>query len=371
MKKTSFKFYFFYIAGVLIVFVWGSIILYKSLFIALSGLALLLFSGWTLALIRKLIFLEKQNNLNMERFAVSLEHVSNVLFDNILEADITNDSLIGENTVKLTQLLQIPETSSYSQTIDAISRILVDEKYSEEYRKTLSIENVLETLKNGGNTMEYECIERSDGENYRWIRVHYCIYKSEITNCVRIISYVKNIDDEKQAYHRLMEKATTDQMTGVLNRTSTKEVVTDLLEKHCEESNIILMIDIDDFKSINDIYGHNVGDQVVISICNIIKNSFRDTDIVGRMGGDEFLVCLREKFSPDKIKSRITQLLNEIQNCRVEYNQQVVHDITVSIGIVNTFGNMNFDELYHYADVAMYQSKAKGKNQYSVYDYAN
>ena len=185
---------------------------------------------------------------------------------------------------------------------------------------------------------------------------------------MRIISYVKNIENEKRAYYRLVEKATTDQMTGVLNKMSTKEVVTNLLKQDYKESNIIIMIDIDNFKSINDMYGHDIGDQVIISICNIIKSSFRETDIVGRMGGDEFLVCLPEKFNYDNITTRVSQLLNDVQNSSIERNQQVVSGITLSVGIVNTFGNVNFDQLYHYADTAMYKAKSKGKNQYSVYN---
>lgn len=371
MKKSSLKFKCFFAVGVVVIFVLGSCILQKPFYILFSGLVISMLSGMVIELYRKLVFLEKQNKLNMERFAVSLEHVNNVLFDNILEADITNDQLIGENAAKLTQLLNNPKTSSYSQTIDTISRKLVDKKFSEEYRKTLSIENILETLKKGSNTLEYECIERSDGENYRWIRVHYCIYKSNVTNCVSIISYVKNIENEKRAYYRLVEKATADQMTGVLNKMSTKEVVTNLLKQHYKESNIIIMIDIDNFKNINDMYGHDIGDQVITSVCNIIKSSFRDTDIVGRMGGDEFLVCLREKFNYDNITTRVSQLLNDVQNARIECNQQVLSGITLSVGIVNTFGNVNFDQLYHYADTAMYKAKSKGKNQYSVYDYSD
>lgn len=371
MKKNALKFNVLYVTGVLIMFVLGILILQKPLFILFLGFVILMFSSLVIILTRNLYFIERQNNLNRERFAVSLEHVSNVLFDNILEADITNNLLIGENAAKLTKLLQIPETSSYSQTIDAVSRILVDEKYSEEYRKTLSVENILQTLENGRNTLEYECIERSDGEKYRWIRVHYCIYKSKTANCVRIISYVKNIDDEKRAYYRLVEKATTDQMTGVLNKMATKEIVTDLLTRYVDESNIILMIDIDNFKNINDRYGHAFGDDIIIAICNIIKHNFRDTDVIGRMGGDEFLVYLHEKYNAQNVQIKVEQLLGSVQAFSTTYNSQVVNNITVSIGVVNTFGNKNFEQLYHYADAAMYTSKLKGKNQYTIYAYTD
>lgn len=168
-----------------------------------------------------------------------------------------------------------------------------------------------------------------------------------------------------------MEKATIDQMTGVLNKMSTKEIVIDLLKKYVNESNAILMVDIDDFKNVNDLYGHDVGDEVIISICNIIKTTFRTTDIVGRMGGDEFLVCLRGQSNLDDIQIKLDNLLNEVQQLIVEYNHRIVNGITVRIGVVNTFGNTNFDQLYHYADTAMYKAKAKGKNQYYVYDYTD
>lgn len=369
--KKSFKTHYFYLAGAFIVFAIGSLILQNLLAILWLAIFVLLFTGTVISLMKKVEFLEKQNNINLERFTVSLEHVSNVLFDNVLEADITNDCLIGENTNKLTKLLGIPAESSYSQTIEVISQKMVHPDYSEEYRNKLSTDHILELLSQGSNTFEYECIERSDGENYRWIRLHYCIYKSNATDCVKVISYVKNIEDEKRAFSRLIEKATMDQMTGVLNKMSTKEIIVDLLKKQVEETNIILMIDIDNFKNINDVYGHDVGDEVIIAICQLIKNNFRDTDIIGRMGGDEFLVCLRENFNYDIIETKISPLLSAVEQTCIEINGQIVKEVTVSIGVVNTFGNDNFDQLYHYADVAMYKAKANGKNQYYVYDYVD
>lgn len=371
MKKITAISSFLYAIGSLALFAIGSIILQRPLYILFLGLVISMFSALIIVLATKLGFIEKQNKLNLERFTISLEHISNVLFDNVLEADITNDCLIGENASALTTLLNIPSDSSYSKTIDCISRKMVQADFSEEYRKTLSPQNVLKIFEMGSNMLEYECIERSDGEHYRWIRVNYCIYNSNVTNCVKIISYVKNIDEEKRAYTQLIEKASTDQMTGLLNKTSTKEIVSDLLKKHADESNTILMIDIDDFKSINDKYGHNVGDDVIVSICGIIKKNFRETDIIGRMGGDEFLVCLRENFASSDIQLKVMRLLTAIQAFSYEYNHESVSGPTVSIGLVNTFGNENFDQLYHYADTAMYTAKMKGKNQYSVYVYSD
>lgn len=371
MKKQLPKIYNLCIVAGIAIFAIGSLLLHDLLAIVFLGLLVLILTGAVITLLKKVELLEKENSINLERFAVSLEHVSNVLFDNVLEADITNDCLIGENANKLTQLLGIPPDSTYNQTITEISQKMVSADFSEEYRRTLCSENILQVLEQGSNTLEYECIERSDGENYRWIRVHYCIYRSSATDCIKVISYVKNIDDEKRAYSRLIEKASIDQMTGVLNKMSTKEIISGLLKKYIDQSNTILMIDIDNFKRVNDLYGHNAGDEVIIAICKMITTNFRDTDIVGRMGGDEFLVYLRESFSRENTDAQVAQLLAAVERSAIELDGKVINDITVSIGIVNTFGNDNFDQLYHYADVAMYKAKSMGKNQYYTYDYVD
>lgn len=371
MKKSTSKIILIYIIGALFFFLFGSLIFKSPSFFLYWGLTLILFSMIFIILLKKIAFLEVQNNINLERFEISMEHVNHVLFDNVLEADITNDCLIGENAEKLTQLLHIPTNSTYSQTIDAIAKEMVDERYGEEYRRILSVEHILETLRQGHNTLEFECIERSDGKTYRWIRAHYCIYKSNVTNCVKIISYVKNIEEEKNAYNRLIEKATTDSMTGLLNKISTKDIIQNLLQKNTNHAYILLMIDIDDFKNINDTYGHDIGDEVIISICKMIQNNFRDTSIIGRMGGDEFLVCLPDTLQSNEVIQAVEQLLHQIQDFQMLHKRHTVEGLTVSIGIVWTFENHNFDQLFHYADVAMYQAKAKGKNQFVVYNYTN
>lgn len=337
------------------------------LFLAISSLLL---SGMLAYKMIKVNRLLQENTLGRERFEASLAYASNVLFDNVLEADITTDTLIGENALKLTKLLKLPPTTSYSRTIEAVAKQLVHKDYTQQYQETLSVENIKKTLDSGYNTLEFECIERSDGHNYTWIRVNYCIYLSKETGNIRIISYVKNIENEKNAYNRMMENVRKDPMTGLLNKVATKDIVSTMLKDKENEPPIILMIDIDNFKNINDTYGHLTGDEVLISVSEIIKNSFRDTDIIGRMGGDEFLVCLRMNGSIESLEDKISRLIRNVQEARVQLSQLILEGISISVGVVHAFGNDNFDQLYHYADVAMYKAKGKGKNQYFIYNYS-
>ena len=356
--------YFYILLGFVFIII-GSFLLRNWTSIVYLAVLLCIYIYVITRLLKKLDLSLDENDINMERFKVIFEHLSSSYFDNVLEADITNDRLIGENSKKLTQLLNIPYDSSYSKTIEEISVQLVSPEFSETYRKVLSSENVLKTFESGRNTIDFECIERSDGKNYAWIRVHYCIYKSKLSGSVKIISYVKNIQNEKSAYERLMENSRKDQMTGFLNKVSTKEVVSDLLMKNENQSYTLLMIDIDNFKNINDTYGHIFGDEVIVSISKIIEDNFKEISIIGRVGGDEFLVCLLDEYDHNWLKEKLNKLLKDT----LEYTKQHLENITLSIGVVNSFGNKDYDQLYYYADVAMYKAKEKGKNQYHVYDY--
>ncbi|QHI73104.1 diguanylate cyclase [Aminipila terrae] len=275
LNKKQLDFLLLIVAAIAAFIAFG-IILYKS-YMQLS-FYLLSIAFFVLIIIK--IFKSMNNSiiqlrLNEERYKVTLQHVNNVLFDNILEANITKDCLIGDNAKELTMLLGIPENSSYSDTILAISEQLVKEEFSQEYKEVLSVSNILNTLKNKAHILEYECIERSDGVNYAWIRIHYCIYYSDAANSVCIISYVKNIEEEKRTFNILLEKANTDSLTGLYNKASTGESITNLLEEYPEGGHAMMMIDIDDFKRINDTYGHDFGDKVILSIAEQMKKFLR------------------------------------------------------------------------------------------------
>ncbi|HCT65213.1 MAG TPA: GGDEF domain-containing protein [Lachnospiraceae bacterium] len=307
-----------------------------------------------------------KSKINEERYRVTLTYISEVLFDNVLEADITKDMLFGKKTLALTDLLGIPRNSSYSATIDAISRKRIRKDFSEEYRRVLSIENIMKKFENGEKTMEYECIERLDGVNYVWIRINICIFRSEITNTVRIISYVKNIQKQKKEMEKLMEEANIDRLTGLYNKASTREMIEKFLRQNTNATYAVMMLDIDNFKKINDNFGHVFGDEVIAKMAKRLKSLFKTTDIVGRIGGDEFLVFM--PYVPDItiVQARATEILRSFESFIIDDVEN--YNVSFSIGIFMGHGGNNFNELYHYADLALYQAKKNGKNQFYFYE---
>ena len=167
----------------------------------------------------------------------------------------------------------------------------------------------------------------------------------------------------------LQEKAETDLLTGLLNKMSTEQRVSDyLVEASAKgESAILYLIDIDNFKKVNDTMGHAFGDELLAGLGVGLSTLYRATDIVGRIGGDEFLVVMKNVPNDEDTKRREAEkLLDFFRNFKV--GEYVQYKCTASIGgAVFSQDGADFDELYKAADNAMYESKRHGKNRIAYY----
>ena len=167
----------------------------------------------------------------------------------------------------------------------------------------------------------------------------------------------------------LQEKAETDLLTGLLNKISTEQKVTEYLAeaRNKEQSAILFLIDIDNFKKVNDTMGHAFGDELLAGLGLGLSTLFRATDIVGRIGGDEFLVLMRNIVPDEETKKReADKLLTFFRDFKV--GEYVQYRCTASIGgAVFSQDGGDFDELYKAADTAMYESKRHGKNRVAYY----
>ena len=160
----------------------------------------------------------------------------------------------------------------------------------------------------------------------------------------------------------LEKEILTDQLTKLYNRKIIDKILeTDLFEKKCA-----ILFDIDNFKNINDTYGHPVGDIVLKEISDIIRRSVRKKDIIVRWGGEEFLILLSDIESIE-IAKKIAEFIRE----RIEkYNFTKVGHVTCSFGVFcQKINNKNdFEELIKKADTALYKAKEKGKNRVEIYE---
>ena len=152
-----------------------------------------------------------------------------------------------------------------------------------------------------------------------------------------------------------------DGLTKIGNKMSTQRVIRDLIKK--EVRGILFIIDIDYFKRLNDKLGHSVGDEAIKEVANEIKKTFRDTDIVGRIGGDEFMVFCPGSISDDIVETKAKSIC---ENCNKRYEKDgIVVEMSTSIGILRVDNSItSFKEAYEKVDKALYQAKRQGKNRF-------
>lgn len=163
----------------------------------------------------------------------------------------------------------------------------------------------------------------------------------------------------------LKVKAEIDEMTKLLNKATAEKMAKQILEEYPDENHAILMIDIDNFKNVNDSLGHDVGDHVISVVAGIISMQFGGSDIVGRIGGDEFMVFMKNVEDREEARRKAQNIVDAF--CKKE-NLSIPDCVSVSIGMAfSDESGIGYEPLFKKADEALYVSKEKGKSCYTEY----
>lgn len=163
----------------------------------------------------------------------------------------------------------------------------------------------------------------------------------------------------------LKVKAEIDEMTKLLNKATAEKMAKQILEEYPDENHAILMIDIDNFKNVNDGLGHDVGDHVISVVAGIISMQFGGSDIVGRIGGDEFMVFMKNVEDREEARRKAQNIVDAF--CKKE-NLSIPDCVSVSIGMAfSDESGIEYEPLFKKADEALYVSKEKGKSCYTEY----
>ncbi|MEW8535408.1 MAG: sensor domain-containing diguanylate cyclase [Candidatus Thiodiazotropha endolucinida] len=178
------------------------------------------------------------------------------------------------------------------------------------------------------------------------------------------VLFAKNSVQKKQAFRKLQQYATTDDLTGLANRRELDKVALREFKRATRFTRhlSVLMLDLDHFKSINDTYGHNIGDSVLRHVADICVGSIRGQDFMARYGGEEFTILLPETDieNGSKLAQRIC---DKIAAMPYQEGQQLI-SITVSVGASEIEdGDIDFNDLLNRADKALYEAKKRGRNQ--------
>lgn len=203
-------------------------------------------------------------------------------------------------------------------------------------------------------------LKRRDG-SYSWYRSQYKAVFGAEGRPVRLIGTLTDISAQIDREIELRNQAQQDPLTGVYNRAGVK-----LINARLEQISrgVLFMLDLDDFKSVNDTYGHAAGDRLLMAIGGILRETFRTDDIVARVGGDEFVVFLSGSDSRATAEQKGQELLERVRQLRVD---GVATQVTVSVGAASAPDHgRTYEALSVVADEALYHIKNSGKGGFAL-----
>lgn len=181
-----------------------------------------------------------------------------------------------------------------------------------------------------------------------------------------VVNYMGKIRNAEKSKN-LQEKADTDLLTGLTNKLATERKIKEYMSENSDSLGMMFLLDIDNFKKINDTMGHAFGDEVLSSLGKGLSADFRVTDIIGRTGGDEFTIFLKDLQNHENVLKEARKLEKFFKHFQVgEYTK---YSATASIGAaIFPADGTDFETLYKSADAALYKAKRRGKNQLAFYD---
>lgn len=232
-------------------------------------------------------------------------------------------------------------------------------------KRPISNKETLEmSLRNLTECESEEFVKFIDGKK-RWLKINLRPIFDLNNKPTHIIGKVIDIHSEKEEQLLWRELAQKDSLTKIYNSAACREKAEEFLQNNTAAQVALIIIDIDNFKYINDTYGHLCGDIVLQKIAQALLEVSHPLDIFGRVGGDEFLTLIKYPKSIEKVAEYCQNMIKSTS--KVEY--QGTHIITsISVGAVVSSVSLSYDELYRLADDALYRVKNNGRNNYCIID---
>lgn len=236
--------------------------------------------------------------------------------------------------------------------------------FSENPGLSEQLEQIFENMKKDRGKRDFLVAFMKEGKMI-YLRIQLITPTDQKGNMRQCIGMIEDYTENQ----KIRDKAEKDPLTGLYNRNSSREKI-EILRKTFEQGEGIVhayvILDIDNFKVLNDTLGHQMGDKALQDIADILLRHFRSYDVIGRLGGDEFIIFLQN--IPREVVSRnISSLLKKLDRTYEKDGKSV--QITASAGIaLISDGNIEFQEMYRRADEALYQIKKERKNGFRIYE---
>lgn len=305
------------------------------------------------------IVTDVSGKINIQRELEDARRCMEIVFQNTLDYmffyDLDDRVLINDNDM-------LPRINNLPLRVDNIPKRLVEYGVIKE-ESLPEMERFFESLHeqtvDRDIAGEFELNLDGHGDDFQWYKLTFTTYFSEAFNKKYILIFVRNINQEIAHRHKLENEASRDGLTGLYNRKTAISMINDV----CAEATgkALFLFDLDDFKGINDTYGHAAGDTTLQVFGRILRKVFRKDDVVFRLGGDEFGAFVQGN-GTDFVKNICERIFEAL-----DAQKDLPFQIRASIGIGLTHAARHtYMEYYHIADKALYSAKSSGKNNWHL-----
>lgn len=294
-------------------------------------------------------------NLNSQRYRTLADLSDNMLFewDFHKESMYASDNLLAKFDIDTTMA-----TLSNGRFLDSLMSDEDAIRYKHDISKLLSNKDKI--------SAQYQ-LQTKSGTNI-WVSFSATCINDRVGEPLRVIGVITDIDNEKKMEMQLSERASFDFLSQLYNRTTFIRMLTTELERRGPKKIATMFIDVDDFKFINDRYGHTVGDEVIRYVADTIRTKVDDRGgFAGRFGGDEFVLCFTNQEDIENAEQIAMDIIDDLYIGHTTEDGTLIN-VRASIGISYCPEHTeDVNELLSFSDTAMYFVKKNGKTNYHVY----
>jgi diguanylate cyclase (GGDEF)-like protein len=288
--------------------------------------------------------------------------------DRVFEADLTHNKLISGQEMYF-RTFPFLKTEIYDEIVKSIAGHAIFEDDKQIFLETLGRAHLLELFTQEGTTeVDLEYRQKLANGECQWMTITIIHLVNNSSNSEKVIGYVKNIDQRKRQELEILRQSQKDGLTTLYNKKATQTLIeSQLSSDKVQNTGAVIMIDIDNFKRINDTLGHIQGDSALSQVGEKLSSLFRPVDIVGRIGGDEFLIYMNNYNSFNTLVSKLDTISDMFKDIKLGENGSYIVSGSIGVSLYPQDGT-TYTELYQKADRALYFSKSRGKNCYNIYN---
>lgn len=287
---------------------------------------------------------ENKMKLQQEQYYAAIMHGTRIYYD----VNLTQNSIVY-NDERL--IFKDMHEYTYTRFLEFVSNEFVSPNDYQNFYHQFSPQYIMTLFKNGQTFFSVEY--KLGSNNKRWYEIDVSLYTPDQTHDICAFITIRDIDDRKRYELSLEFNAKHDDLTGVYTRNAIQKYVNNIIQK---KEIALMMIDVNDFKLINDNFGHVYGDDTLKNIADVLSHVIHNKGIVGRMGGDEFVAIIEDYHDEEEIIDMVKRIHESI-HLTYMINQEE-HTLSCSIGVAySQMGASTFDDLYHQADQRLYHMK--------------